>query len=382
MLNSVLYFNLLTFLFISVNSCNLSSKKEDAVPPNFDTYWDETAEFISGIQPAEKSRYFGLSSKPVFKAHQKSMESYWKNIQKNYLDKFVPWKEKNLKVERPYNMSVYPLSGADFINFYSLYPQSPRYVMISLQDQGFIEDPLKLNDSDLKAGLDSISSLAFEMAYYNYFTSKRLSKEAKASRHIFGLTPTILMFAKRLGFTIVSYDRIHLDENGSVAEGSNASDRIPGIRIRCFQKGDSVLRDILYLKIFLKKDSHLPVTPEGRFFNSLKNINLTLKSAIYVLQTAEYEPFSRLIAERAETVFEDDSGIAVKFFNTPEWERKVFGYYKGRIRVKDTPDVPSQKELIEDFSKKPGELPFPFGYGILQGAGRSNFVFMQKKKNN
>ncbi len=354
------------------------------IPPAGESlYWDEVAELLAGVNLSENNRFKEIQNYPKYKSYQKKIEKYWKVEEKNYLSKVHPWREKNISPSENENTILYPLSGADFINLYNFNPNAHRYIMIGLQNPGHISDPLKLKKEEFTSVLPNLESLVYELSYMNYYTSKRLERDSK-NIHISGVLPIIMIFMKRLGFTIVDCKQVSLDENGQVldkeTQNFNREENIPGIKISFYRAGDDVLRDLYFFKIFLNKNSATNLTPEGKYFLQEPRFNLILKSAEYILHTNEYEEFIKAILEKTDRVIEDESGIPLRLFDPSRWEVKVFGKYIGRIPLKKTPSVPYQKDLAKLFEEqKPSVLPFNFGYGVLRGKSKSNLIFLKRK---
>jgi hypothetical protein len=373
----------LIFLFFFNCSASQIVVVPNIPPPGETLYWDEVAELLAGVKLSENNRFKEILNYPKYKTYQKKIEKYWKIEEKNYLNMIYPWREKNISATENDNTILYPLSGADFINLYNFNQSAHRYIMIGLQNPGHISDPLKLKKEEFTSVLPNLESLVYELSYMNYYTSKRLERDSK-NIHISGVLPIIMIFMKRLGFTIVDCKQVNLEESGHVLEKETQNfhreENIPGIKISFYREGDEILRDLYFFKIFLNKNSATNLTPEGKYFLKETRFNLILKSAEYILHTSEYEEFIKTILEKTDRVIEDESGIPLRLFDPSSWDVKVFGKYIGRIPLKKTPSVPYQKDLAKLFEEqKPSVLPFNFGYGILRGKSKSNLIFLKRK---
>ncbi len=378
----IIYLCIILILFLDCSASQIIVIR-NIPPPGEALYWDEVAELLAGLNLNEKNRFKDIQNYPKYKLYQKKIDKYWKVEEKNYLNVIHPWREINIPDTEKNSTILYPLSGADFINLYNFNPRAQKYIMIGLQKPGHISDPLTLKKEEFTSVLPNLESLVYELSYMNYYTSKRLERDSK-NIHISGVLPVIMIFMKRLGFTIVECKQVSLEENGEVLEKDtqefSREELIPGIKISFYRGGDEVLRDLYFFKIFLNKNSATNSTPEGKYFLRENRFNLILKSAEYILHTNEYEEFIKAILSKTDRIIEDESGIPLRYFDPSLWDAKVFGKYIGRIPLKKTPSVPYQRDLAKLFEEqKPSVLPFNFGYGVLRGKSKSNLIFLKRK---
>ena len=131
--------------------------------------------------------------------------------------------------------------------------------------------------------------------------------------------------------------------------------------------------------MYINENSADEKTAEGKFFLQQGKFNLLLKSAEYVLQLPMYEKFIQTILAKTDTVVQDDSAIPFKAFDKNLWEPKVFGVYTARARLQNTPNVPDQIDLQNEFKQNAKPLPFKYGYGVLKGNDKSNLMILIRK---
>lgn len=373
-----------TFLFVSVFLVYYCSSKDLKEPPkNYSPYWNHLSEFIAGVDLSSENSFQSLVSKPSYIAYKNNINKYWDKIEKDYLNKLAEWKEKHLTNFSPNNTTLYPLAGADFINMFNLNSPSPKYIMVGLQKPGYIRDPLLFSDTELRKALSNIQNVVYELAYYNYSTSRRLQQEA-SNPYFTGVAPTLLFFIKRLGYDVLNLERIYLDNDGKVQIDNNSFEvfdkkKYTGIKIIFASPDRTQIKELYFLKIWLSSNSASFNTPEGKFFLSHGRLNLMFKSAEYILHTKEYEPFITDLLPLADRVIQDESGIPFRYFNPDEWSFKLYGKYIGKISLKNTPKVPFQNDLYERFQKESYPLPFAFGYGVLKGKDKSNLLLFERK---
>jgi hypothetical protein len=375
--------SLIIFLLLLFCSTVPQNKKPEIPNDEKIYYWDEVGELLGALPLSDSNRFLPLTKNSKYIAYKKKIDKYWNLERKNYIEKVVPWREKNIEDSYTENTVLYPLSGADFINLYHFHPNAKRFIMIGLQNPGHIHDPLALTSQEFLSVLPNLESLVYELSVMNYYTSKRLDRDSK-HLHISGIAPILLIFMKRLGFTIVDLKQIRIDANGNSLELEgqelSRSDLLPGIKILFFKKGDLSVRELSFYRITLNNSSGDNVSSEGKFLQSQGRFNLILKSAEYILHTDEFSEFIESILNKTDRVIEDESGIPLRLFSIEGWTPKVFGRYIGRIPLKKTPKAPYQSDLASLYKEqKPDVLPFNFGYGVLRGKGKSNIIFLKRK---
>ena len=352
---------------------------------NTDLYWYELSQFLSGLPLDEKNRFLKLSESASYKSYAKTINSYWEKIDSDYLKKVQPFKSEFMPVKGAANTAFYPLSGADFVNLNAFYPDANSNIMVGLEPAGKITDPNSLTPEQLKQGLNSIQSMVGEMAAQNYFTRKRMRREF-ANPHFSGTSPVLLIFMTRLGLKIDFWERVELDKTGKLIPETEAHiadknpDKIEAVRIYFHKEKDKDSRELTFFRMYINENSAEENTAEGKYFVSQGRLNLLLKSAEYVLQLPMYEKFIKTILARTDTVVQDDSAIPFKAFDRVAWDAKVFGVYTARARLQNTPNVPDQIDLQNEFKQNAKNLPFKYGYGVLKGNDKSNLMVLIRKQ--
>lgn len=370
------------FILFVLLSCTSTTEKKSPIQ-KFSPYWDHLAEFIAGIELNPENQFLQLSFTKSYQAYKKNINKYWEKIERDSLTQMREWKKIYLTNFSPNNPTLYPLAGGDFINMYSLNSSSPKFIMIGLQKPGFIRNPLNFSEAEIKKALANVENVVYELAYYNYSTSRRLQQEV-SNPYFTGIAPTLLFFIKRFGYTVLNLERIYLDEEGKVNVDESPFEvfdkkKYSGIKILFTNSEQTEIKELYFFKIWLNANSISPNTPEGKFFLSQGRLNLMFKSAEYIFHTKEYEDFILNLLPLADRVVQDESGIPFRYFDSKDWSYKLFGKYIGKIQLKNTPKVPFQNDLHKAFQKESYSLPFPFGYGVLKGKDKSNLLLFERK---
>ncbi len=345
-------------------------------------YWNDTARYLAGLEVDKSSVLWDKSNEPAFRNHVRFMNNLWSMIVKETIEPVIPWREKNIPSGHAGSIAFYPLSGADFINLFVMFPGSARYVMVAMEPAG---DAAALKDCRSRRFIDGLGPIERSIYNYgktNYFQSKVMMQEMNNSL-LPGTAPILLVFMARLGLEVIGVDNITIDESGSIvpAPAKAAEGKLPGIggvRINFVRPGDRQPRELLYLSMKLTPGSIGATAPEGRFLDRLRNVNTLLKSAVYILHEKNYEPIRNFILQRSLLVVQDDSGIPYSSFDRNWWEVRLYGVYRPYLKLKGCRPV-LQNDLAESYKSVSAPLPFNFGYGILCGHRQSNLIVARKR---
>jgi hypothetical protein len=366
---------LLPILAAGVNVTCLRQTRAGADP-----YWNDVARYLAGMEVSEKSILLPKTKEPRYQNHRHFMDNLWSRIQKETIDIVTTWRKQNVPALWYRATAFYPLSGADFINLYTMFPHARNYLMIAMEPEG---DASVLRDCQSRRLIDGLVPVQRSIYLYgvnNYFQSKIMAQEM-TNTLLPGTAPALLIFMARLGLAINSVENICISESGELAPAAaqgtaRIKGKIYGIRIG-FTGNDGSSRELVYLAMKIGPQSVSPDTPEGKYLDRLKRIKTMMKSAVFLLHHHPFDPVRDFILKRSILVVEDDSGIPYKFFSEG-WRTTIFGIYRPAIQLPYCKPV-YQNDLKLRYAADSKPLPFNFGYGILFGQGQSNLMVAVKK---
>jgi hypothetical protein len=360
--------------------------------PVRNTRWQELALLFAGRPLPPESPFYELSLCPSFRRHAEAMQLFWDQVRKDSLNAMISWREKNVPRALVRNPVFYPLSGADYLNAYALFPQAPQYTFIALEAPGTLPDLYRMTETERDAGLAAIRRAVATVASVNYMKSKILRKEL-SNTYIPGTLPVFLLLAGGLGHIVEDVRPVILDEGGNIRDFQWGGDETPpqnsrkpaiasvihGLRmvVRDPESGQSKL--IIYLQVRLRKEAVSTATREGKYLSGMHNFNTIFKAAVYLLHNDEYDAVRKFVLKRSDLILQDDSGLPYRLFRPEEWAEHLFGTYTRIPPLGGIPDPPQQPILAQRFRESSEPLLFPYGYGVLQGKGKSNLMLFVKK---
>ncbi len=375
-------FSGLVFAFYAICMCThafateLQSKTETV-------NYNDMARYLAGIQLEQQSSLYPLTQKKFFREHSAMMERFWSEVLRENVFNIIPWRNSHLMPHYDYGTAFYPLSGGDFINFYLFYPLAKKYIMVSLEEAGRLPKLNSLKDHELQSGLRSLRNAIGNIAKKNYMMSAIMKHEMK-NPFLEGTLPTILVFAARMELDIRRIEPVMLTARGtlvSAADLSLSKDEAvaTGNRIVFKASPTGPERELIYLSMRLRHDSFDPVAPGGKFFSDLRDLNVIIKSAFYLLHRASFGRFCTSLLERTRLLIQDDSGLPYSFFDNSSWNTFLFGHYTHPLALRDMKHPVDQPELAREFKNKAQPLPFNFGYGTWRTDKKSNLIMAVRK---
>lgn len=348
------------------------------------TYWIDLSRYLAGMAVSSESPFYPLTLDRSYKLHIKRMNRFWSIVERETISKMIPWQKKQFGNKNSHKPVFYPLSGADFINPFILFPNSNLYIMAALEEPGIIPIILKMKRSRIVNGLQSVQRAIYLYGKNNYFQTKVMIRELK-NYTIKGTTPLILIFMTRLGLKPINVESIYIDEDGSVKRLENGETckiiqgRICGSKIEFIGEGSSLPRTLYYFRMKLDAATIDPGTSPGKFFSRLDNMNTVIKAGCYIFHMKHFRNVAEFIMRKSNVIIQDDSGIPNRYFNKSIWSMRYYGKYVPKYPISDT-KVYRQSDLIAVYRKVKNPLPFNFGYGSLLGKNKSNLIFAEKKK--
>ena len=352
--------------------------------PAADPHWDDCARFLAGMPVPAGSPFSQAASTAFYNDHRVFMDGFWKKVEEENISRINAWRGDAFRLTNNVNLAFYPLSGADFVNLYTVYPKCNEYLMVALEEPGAIPDPLSMKPAELSSGLSCLRRVMWSIASQNYFKSAVMGQEM-SNRYLDGTLPVLLVFTARLGHKILSVEPVVLSPRGEISvspwtHGVTNDTRIRGYRIRFLVDGERRARSLTYLRMRLGEKTMDMSTEEGRFLSSLPPFAMMTKSAIYLFHSAKLRETREYLLSRSKVIVQDDSGIPYRCFDKTRWDIMLYGVYSRPPYISDLPNPPEQADLAAAYRAGAAPLPFNFGYGVLAGRGRSNLMYAVRRE--
>jgi hypothetical protein len=303
--------------------------------------------------------------------HYKSeIDGKWSYLNRIRLNAMKSWGGSALGGLRGQTGSVfYPFSGPDTLYADTLFPDSKVLLMAGLEPVGTMPDLAKLQkDGKLGPYLDRVETSLFTILAASFFKTKDMKNDFN-NELVDGLTPVIVVFLARQGYSIEDVQGVVLDHEGNLHPRGEKSGA-PGVQVT-YGGG----RTVLYFQADLGNDGLKSNPGFVRLMHRLAPGVTYLKAASYLLYEDYFSTIRDAILEDSVGVVEDDSGIPLKFFKEAHWEVIPYGDYTGPINLfKER----YQPDLTEFYKKTPHDQ-LAFGSGYKFAASVSSLLVAKKK---
>lgn len=342
------------------------------------TRWDHFARFLAGETLHPENPFVSSVSPGTYTNHKKYMDRVWSSLRDNTVGKMILWQKKEIPDSKKGNTVFYPLSGADFINSYSLFPNSKRYILMALEETGDPSVIDQMTKEDLRQSLNAIEKLMETYTRLSYFMSREMNKHMK-NHKLSGVLPVFLIVMAKEEMHILDINSVYLDASGNAVTGKSAAG-VPGIKIDFLAKGDASKRELYYFNLAISNETLSSASAAGRFIKNQTPINLMMKSAVYLFHNPKYFNARNYLLSQVNFILQDDSGIPYRDLDSSIWNIKLYGHFVRPVKLSGiVPADPVQPGLASDFKKSAMPLPFEYGYGILRGKGKSNILTAERK---
>ena len=343
---------------------------------------DQQARFVAGLpQLGADGPYKALESTPAWKAHQKSMSTHWNKLRTLRLDKMEAWYESDFKaLYDPTLTMMYPFSGPDFINAHALYPKAPRYVFYALEDIDAMPPLLTMSEGQRAEALRSIDYALRDIYSKGYFITMHMTADLNQKRAE-GVIPIFMVFLARSGHELVEMTRVEVSEQGTLSAVDTFNPgAIRGLRVKFRDRNGGALQELLYFDVNMDNEHVVKIPGFVKFLGTIKPTNTFLKAASYLMCCTKFKKTRAVVLETSQTIFQDDTGVPLRNFDTSVWDLQLYGEYTWPISNFGT--YTHQHDLKALYAKTPADqikhLPFPMGYHYW-GAKKQNHMMATRK---
>jgi hypothetical protein len=324
-----------------------------------------TAQILAGITPSPPEAVLKqFIETDAFKEHQQWMAGSWNQV-RGRIQTMESWRSQEIKLSGAQKKTLlYPFSGPDFVNAYTLFPEHGRYVFFSLERPGALPDLESVTPAQFTKLLQDVRSAFRDIFERNYFITSFMTKQL-TTPWLRGSVPVMATMMALMNRRIVRIEP--LDLFPELTQSYDAPDaKRPRVMMRAvrieFAAPNAPGTQQLYYVSLDATDKALEYYPEFlTWVGQYKPATVLLKSASYLLHDNQFGKTRAMLLDAADVVVQDDTGIPYRFISQNPWQVKLYGRYHKPIRPMG---YGYQKDLETAYSVRPEQtpLPFPFGY--------------------
>ena len=331
-------------------------------------YAQDVALFLGGLQPSQHSNLTALAAAPAWQAFAKDQDKSWEKYRATHTTRMTRWANTELDSVHTSSPTVfYPFSGPDFLNVVTMFPTSQTYVLMGLEPVGSIPARASLENPKL---LPAVKASLWSVLNFSFFRTNDMAIDLK-SVELDGALPLMMLFAARTGNQITAIRPVQLDATGQLQDAPQDTTQtadpkaIPGVEMK-LRDPNGQPKTIYYFSADLS-DWKLN-TKKGplEFVRHLGPLTTYVKSATYLMHKSYFNQVRRTVLRRSRYILQDDSGIAMKYFQKGAWQFNYYGTYRRPINLFAKQYQPELTAAYRDTLHKPKALPFGTGYNWRQ----------------
>ena len=341
-----------------------ATSKPTAAPDT--AYAQDVALFLGGQQPSQHSNLTALAATPAWQAFAKDQDKSWEKYRATHTTRMTQWANTELDSVHANSPTIfYPFSGPDFLNVFTMFPTSQTYVLMGLEPVGSIPARTTLENPKL---LPAVKTSLWSVLNFSFFRTNDMAVDLK-SVELDGALPLMMLFAARTGNQITAIRPVQLDAAGQLqdADSTQTPDpkSIPGVEMK-LRGPDGQPKTVYYFSADLSDWKLNAKKAPLEFVRHLGPLTTYVKSATYLMHKSYFNQVRRTVLRRSRYILQDDSGIAMKYFQKGAWQFNYYGTYRRPINLFAKQYQPELTAAYRDTLHHPKALPFGTGYNWRQ----------------
>ncbi|NVO33199.1 hypothetical protein [Hymenobacter lapidiphilus] len=323
------------------------------------------AAYLAGLPVSRGGDLQKLQAQPAWQAYATDANKSWTQYHASRTAKIEAWAATELDSVRAASPTIfYPFSGPDLLNVTTMFPASQTYVLLGLEPVGTVPSRANLENSKL---FPALKESLWSILNFSFFRTNSMAVNLK-SVELDGALPLMLLFAARTQHQVESVRYVQLLPDGQLAEADSALIRkpgpkvVPGVELK-LRSASGQSKTVQYFSADIS-DWKLGQTQEAalKYVRTLGPLTTYVKSATYLMHKTYFSKVRNLVLERSNYVLQDDSGIAMKYFQPTDWQLTYYGTYKRPINLFAKQYQPEMTAAYTDKANPPRPLPFGTGY--------------------
>lgn len=352
-------------------------RKENYIAIN-DTL-NSIAQLIGGN--ADSSNIFTtIISSKKYQTFAANFSKRWATFDTSRIQKLTRFRDNELSQHiKAEKILFYPFSGPDILYANVFFPNADKYVMIGLEPVGSLPPFANIKPDSLTKYYNKINTSLNAILNFSFFRTESMSEDLK-NTEVNGTIHLLLLFLNRMGHKIISVKPISIDTTGNKIYFPNFKDlkvatlKTKGIEI-FFKTDSNQVKELNYFSLNAADDGLKKNTGFTNYLNQMGNFNAYLKGASYLLHKPNFSIIRNIILEGANTLTQDDSGIALKYLEKEKWDFTLYGNYSKPISMFHN----CYQKNLDSLYKKNKPVPLGFGIGYNFKDKNSNLMVINRR---
>jgi hypothetical protein len=307
-----------------------------------------TAKLLAGYVPFTPTTT--IENTTAWKQHRDVMGEQWLRL-KPRVDAMNEWRYRAIeRAGGTCSTLLYPFSGPDFLNAYTLFPHCNTYIMFGLETPGQVPNFEKMTSQQLGEYFADLRVAFGDLLQRNYFITSNMAAQLNTASFR-GVTPMVLAMMGALHLQVESVETVTIQSAKGVKVVFSDPREMVGARER--------LHTVYY---FAQDASNGPLSRNTEFISFIskdKQAHTLIKSASYLLHHEEFTLMQQIVLDTTSFLVQDDTGIPYKHLRS--WQQiTLYGKYLRPIEIFD---YRFQPDLDSAYKTTPSIQPLPFAFG-------------------
>ena len=279
--------------------------------------------------------------------------------------------------QAPGETVFYPFSGPDLPTAVQLFPKAGRYVLVAIQNAGPMPDLKGMPEKAFNKAMGVFKRGWVDFARRGFFRTEDLKADTAKGGPLTGVTPVLLAFASRLGFTVTEVVPVRVKSDGGDLEphpGNRAEfDTWKSIRLQV-RRGDGTTATIDYVQTDLS-DAGLEKQGHVRsWLASVAKDRIMTKAASHLMQKSFFGKIRDIVMKHGKSLVQDETGLDYKDL-VKSYQATLYGRFEKVHRL--FPGEP-QTALAAAYRERNDVKPLPFKFGYEKDRGSCVMVGVRK----
>jgi len=216
----------------------------------------------------------------------------------------------------------------------------------------------------------------------SYFITTHMMEDLKTDRAE-GVLPVFYTFLARTGHHIISVKPVMLDSLGKIFNSEEMTlKKSQAVQFTFRKKGDLNTKTLTYFNRSISDRDLDKKHPHFKRFltDALPTCNAFVKAASYLMHYRGFGVVRDAVLAHSETIFQDDTGVPLRYIDQNNWDLKLYGAYTRPI--KNFTANMYQTDMKTLYDETPANqkytIPFSLGYHIV-GDKIQNHQFIKRK---
>jgi len=336
------------------------------------------ARVLAGLPPTWPA-HVDLAQTTEWRDHRDVVQAGWAKVKQGRGGIMSRWRDEAIRTTCGGSGTLlYPFSGPDFANAYTLFPGCRTYMLFGLELPGEVPELERLDRAAFAKLLTDVRVAVGDLVERNYFITSRMSRQLHTSQ-LKGVVPVLIASMALAGLEVRSVEPLELmplprAEEEMEPAGAKPMRKLRAVQITFQKPGSTQVQTLQYFSIDATNRGLAPYPEFLAHLRSAKPAPMLIKSASYLLQDRQFRTVRDTLLESAEFLVQDDTGMPYDVLKTNGWDMQLYGGYRKPIH----PFHWAYQSGLDAAYKTATATDLPFSFSYHWAGGKSNAMVARR----